>query len=360
MSSKSLRPIAFYLPQYHPVPENDAWWGPGFTEWTNVARARPWFRGHYQPHIPADLGFYDLRLAETRAAQADLAQQYGIYGFCYYHYWFNGRRLLHRPLDEVLAQRSPAFPFCLCWANENWTRAWDGQTQHLLIGQNYSADDDRAHIRWLLPVFEDERYIRVDGKPLFLVYRVGNLPNPKQTAEIWRDEAQRAGLGELFLCKVDCFADDRTPPTRLGFDAAVEFQPDTAKLLTPLEKVYWRLVKAIHWRRGLLAVAYADWVKRALATPAPSYARFPCVTPSWDNSARRQSGAFLLHQSTPTLYEHWLHTLAERYIPPTPDQNLIFINAWNEWAEGNHLEPCLRWGRAYLEATQRALEAKPG
>jgi len=353
--TKSIRPIAFYLPQYHPIPENNLWWGEGFTEWTNVAQARPWFRGHYQPHLPADLGFYDLRLAETRAAQADMARQHGIHGFCYYHYWFNGKRLLHRPIDEVLASQQPDFPFCLCWANENWTRAWDGQTNQLLISQNYSAQDDRAHMRWIANIFNDSRYLRVDGKPLFLVYRVGQLPNPRQTTDIWREEAHKAGLGELFLCKVESFEDDRTPPALLGFDAAVEFQPDTAKLLTPLEKVYWRLAKAVHFRRGALVIPYAQWVKRSLRRPPPAYSHFPCVTPSWDNSARRKSGAFVLHKSTPADYESWLRSTVERFTPSSPDQNLVFINAWNEWAEGNHLEPCQRWGKAYLEATERAI-----
>ncbi len=354
-TNSTIRSIAFYLPQYHPIPENDVWWGQGFTEWTNVTRARPWFRGHDQPHLPADLGFYDLRLAETRAAQADLARQYGIHGFCYYHYWFNGKRLLHRPIDEVIASQQPDFPFCLCWANENWTRAWDGQSNQLLIGQNYSVEDDRVHMRWLINLFDDRRYLRVDGKPLFLVYRVGQLPNPRQTADIWREEAHKAGLGDLFLCKVESFEDNRTPPAELGFDAAVEFQPDTAKLLTSLEKIYWRMAKAVHFRRGALVIPYADWVKRSLRHSNPSYLRFPCVTPSWDNSARRQSGAFILHRSTPAEYEGWLRSIVENFIPPKADQNLIFINAWNEWAEGNHLEPCQRWGKAYLDATRRAI-----
>ena len=159
--------IAFYLPQYHPIPENDEWWGKGFTEWTNVAKAKPLFPGHYQPHIPADLGFYDLRLPETRQAQADLAREYGIYGFCYYHYWFNGKRILKRPFDEVLASGKPDFPFCLCWANENWTRTWDGQEKSVLIAQNYSEEDDRQHIQWLAKAFQDKRYIRIEDKPRF-------------------------------------------------------------------------------------------------------------------------------------------------------------------------------------------------
>jgi lipopolysaccharide biosynthesis protein len=354
MSSK-VRLIAFYLPQYHPIPENDAWWGRGFTEWTNVVKARPLFSGHYQPHLPADLGFYDLRLPEIRQDQADLAREFGIYGFCYYHYWFSGKRLLERPFDEVLASGKPDFPFCLCWANQSWNRAWDGQGDHLLIRQNYSEADDRDHIRWLVTAFRDERYIRVDGKPVFLVYQVSKLPDPLKTTSIWREEALRAGVGDLFLCKVESFEDTRLDPIRIGFDAAVEFQPDTAALLTLAERGYWRLAKKFNIGHGVLACSYASWVERALQQPARGYTHFPCVTPSWDNSSRRHSGAFVLKNSTPDLYQHWLTSILNGLKPNIPDQNLVFVNAWNEWAEGNHLEPCQRWGRAYLEATRRAI-----
>src|SRR6266446_2869134 len=206
MCMDNVRVIAFYLPQFHPIPENDAWWGKGFTEWTNVTKARPLFRGHYQPHLPADLGFYDLRVAESREAQADLARQYGITGFCYYHYWFAGKRLLHRPFDEVLTSGRPDFPFCLCWANENWTRVWDGGGSEVLMEQTYSEQDDRAHIQALMPAFADTRYFRIDGRPLFLVYRTELLPEPARTADIWRSEVSKAGLGDLYLARVENFA----------------------------------------------------------------------------------------------------------------------------------------------------------
>src|SRR5215471_1865027 len=239
MPSRSLasegtpRIIAFYLPQFHPIPENDRWWGQGFTEWTNVAKARPLFRGHHQPHLPADLGFYDLRVPEVRQEQADMARQYGISGFCYYHYWFHGRRLLSRPFDEVLASGRPNFPFCLCWANENWTRSWDGTDREVLLPQRHSPEDDRAHIEYLLQAFQDMRYVRIDGRPLFLVYRTELLPDPARTAEIWRQRAHVAGIGDLYLARVESFVSD-TDPRAIGFDAAIEFAPDWRNLPTAM------------------------------------------------------------------------------------------------------------------------------
>jgi lipopolysaccharide biosynthesis protein len=225
-NNNDVKLITFYLPQYHPVQENNEWWGKGFTEWTNVTKAQPLFSGHYQPQLPADLGFYDLRLPEVRQAQADLAKEYGIHGFCYYHYWFNGRRILERPFNEVLASGKPDFPFCLCWANENWTRTWDGLEKKILLEQNYSEEDDRQHIRSLARAFQDERYIRVGNKPLFLVYKASRIPNPLKTTSIWREEAKKMGIEDLFLCKVESAHGEHGDPTKSGFDAAVEFQPD--------------------------------------------------------------------------------------------------------------------------------------
>ena len=359
----NVRPIAFYLPQFHPIPENDSWWGEGFTEWTNVSRAAPLFSTHYQPHVPADLGFYDLRLPEARQAQADLAREYGIYGFCYYSYWFNGKRLLSRPFDEVLASGEPDFPFCLCWANENWTRVWDGLDKDILIEQSYSEEDDRQHIRWLANAFRDKRYIKMGDRPLFLVYRARSIPDPVKTTSIWRDEARKLGFRGLYLCRVESFAEEHQHPACLGFDASVEFQPDWSSfpaLTTPLHrgKVWQGLTR---W--GLSSKAYqqndvysyervAELMRRR---DLPPYKRFPCVTPGWDNSPRRKRGAIILRGSTPKLYRRWLEATLARFEPYGPGENLVFINAWNEWGEGNHLEPDKRWGRAYLEATRRAL-----
>lgn len=356
--------IAFYLPQFHPIPENDQWWGKGFTEWTNVVKARPQFSGHYQPHLPADLGFYDLRMPEVRQAQADLAREYGIHGFCYYHYWFEGKRLLERPFDEVLESGKPDFPFCLCWANENWARTWDGDGDLFLIKQTYSEQDDRKHIHWLASAFRDPRYIRIGGKPLFLVYRASRLPNARRTTELWREEAMRLGVGELFLCRVESYKDFGDPGEH-GFDAAVEFQPDFARMDEPLyQKRRWllaRRLRLIHRAFDENSILDYDWVvKRMLSKEDPPYLLFPCVTPSWDNTARRKKGAIILRDSTPQSYERWLRTVMKRTICRPREERIVFINAWNEWAEGCHLEPCQKWGRAYLEATKRAIERLGG
>ena len=213
------RPIAFYLPQFHPIPENDKWWGPGFTEWTNTAKARPLFRGHYQPHVPADLGFYDLRQPETREAQARMAREHGVEAFCYYHYWFgHGRRLLERPFEEVLRSGQPDFPFCLCWANETWTGVWHGLSNRVLVQQEYpGADDDRRHFETLLPAFRDQRYVKVDGRPLFLVYSPAGLPDAKAFTTLWQRLAKEAGLPGLYLVGI---ANEPWQPEPNGFDGA--------------------------------------------------------------------------------------------------------------------------------------------
>jgi lipopolysaccharide biosynthesis protein len=358
----AVRLIAFYLPQFHPIPENDAWWGRGFTEWTSVARARPLFRGHYQPHLPADLGFYDLRLPETREAQAALAAQYGLHGFCYYHYWFNGHRLLERPFTEVLQSGHPRLPFCLCWANENWTRRWDGEDSQILIAQEYSAEDDLAHIRALLPAFHDPRYIRVKGRPLFLVYRVNWLPDPQATAARWRAEAVRSGLPGLYLCTVSSLPQLHTDPAASGFDAAVEFQPDWQHVTADAVRPLWRrAVRRVRGRDPFCdnhVVPYQVRAEHAMRRPDPPFRLFPGVTPSWDNAARRKSGALIFTGSTPARYGAWLRQAIGACLRRhAGDERLVFINAWNEWAEGNHLEPDQKWGHAYLEATREALHA---
>lgn len=361
----SPKSIAFHLPQFHPIPENDQWWGAGFTEWRNVVKGRPRFRGHYQPHLPADLGFYDLRLPETRALQAELARDFGIDGFCYYHYWFNGRRLLERPVEEILRLGEPNFPFMLCWANENWTRRWDGDEHEILIEQRYSEEDDVAHLRHLAPYFADQRYIRLDGKPVFLVYAASRLPDARRTTDTWRAEAHRLGLGELFLCRVESHKWDRGDPRPLGFDAAVEFAPDFTEVPKELgsDPLQRALRKLIHSRSGYRhnhVYDYAELIKNMLAKPRVDYPRFRGVSPSWDNSARRRKWAVIFRGSTPELFGGWLEAVLEDLRTGEGPSGLIFVNAWNEWAEGNHLEPDERFGLRYLEAHRRAMQgARP-
>jgi lipopolysaccharide biosynthesis protein len=361
------RLIAFYLPQFYPTPDNDEWWGKGFTEWTNVVQGRPHFKDHYQPHLPADLGFYDLRLPEAREAQAALAKEYGIHGFCYYHYWFNGKRILERPLDEVLISGNPDLPFCICWANEAWTRTWNGHQNKILMQQSYSLEDDLAHIRHLLPTLSDERYIKVDGKPLVLVYRIELLPNPQSTADSWRNEAVKSGLPGLFLVRVESnYVLGSTNPAAVGFDAAVRFQPNfTASNISTVKTIAGKTIKDRY--PGLHRIAkqlrpqsksdiiydYAELYRRWRDTPLRAERHFECVTPMWDNSARRYRGATIVKNSTPELYEQWLREAVNRSTPDSRKERTVFINAWNEWAEGCHLEPCRRWGRKYLEATKR-------
>jgi lipopolysaccharide biosynthesis protein len=351
-SGEAIRAIAIYLPQFHPIPENDRWWGQGFTEWTNVRRGQPRFAGHYQPHVPGPLGYYDLRDASARAAQAALARQYGITGFCYYHYWFNGKRLLETPLTEVLRSGQPDFPFCVCWANENWTRRWDGHDQEVLMAQTYSDEDSAALIRELLPTFRDERYIRVNGKPLFLVYRTGLLPDPKRAAEIWREEARRAGVGDLYLVRVETGLHGPEPrPEDLGFDAAMEFAPNWRGIGNHLHDVGGQPVPS-----DVRVHDYRTTARNHLSRPMPEYTLFRGVFPSWDNSVRRKHGATVFAHTSPQLYAYWLSTVAAQTLQHRAgDERIVFINAWNEWAEGCHLEPDQKNGFAYLEATARAL-----
>jgi glycosyltransferase involved in cell wall biosynthesis len=345
------RLIAFYLPQFHPIPENDCWWGEGFTEWRNVARARPLFPGHQQPQLPADLGYYDLRLEETRWEQAQLARRFGIHGFCYYHYWFHGKRLLERPFNDVLTTGRPDFPFCLCWANEPWSRRWDGSEADILQPQSYSAEDDLMHIRWLLGPLADARAITIDGRALFLIYQGRHLPDAERTLEFWRREAERAGLKGLYLAAMETGWDAGWDATQAGFDAKVLFQPQFSLLST---------VPRLDVPNPRLRVYDYQQAWPILANPAPvPYLRYETVFPSWDNTPRRGEDSWVVHNSTPEAYEQWLRLALQRTHDRPADQRIVFINAWNEWAEGCHLEPDQRHGLAYLEATRAALGAAP-
>ena len=367
----ALRAVAFYLPQYHPTPENDAFWGKGFSEWRNVVQARPRFAGHEQPHLPADLGFYDLRIPDVRAAQADLARQAGLHGFCYYHYWFKGQRLLHRPLDDLLASGQPDFPFMLAWANENWTRAWDGGDREVLLAQSYSDDDTMAHARHLAPIFADHRYIRIAGKPVFAIYNADEIPCPRRWCDVFRETLHGLGV-DPYLIRVERYLDqDRRAPSELGFDAALEFQPFSRNFLAwqrsrpdlkanLQRRVGNRLRKDWHrlqaWRDFDIHHDMAAFTAFDMCQPAPDYTCFPGVCPSWDNSARRPKGkGIVFRNSSPALFGRWLASKALAF-RPTGDENLLFVNAWNEWAEGCHLEPCLRYGNSWLEELHAGLD----
>ncbi|MDY6983723.1 MAG: glycoside hydrolase family 99-like domain-containing protein, partial [Pseudomonadota bacterium] len=352
-SEPSVRALAFVLPQFHPIPENDQWWGKGFTEWTNVTKARPNFTGHEQPHEPADLGYYDLRVPETKAAQAELARQYGIHGFCYYYYWFAGKRLLYKPLEQILESGEPDFPFCMCWANENWSRAWDGRSGEVLIEQQHSEADHRAFIQSLIPFFRDKRYIRVNGRPLLLIYRVGIIPDVNRAVEIWRGECQAAGVGDPYLVAVQSFG--FSDPRPVGFDAAVEFPPHGTDIHNRNSNAAY-LGSMLNDNFAGHIVDMRVPADMAMQRETPPYALFRGVMPRWDNTARRQNNSLIFVNSTPELYHEWLsHAVAHTCRHFDGDERLVFINAWNEWAEGAHLEPDRQYGHAYLEATQRAL-----
>ncbi|WP_090970884.1 glycosyltransferase WbsX family protein [Parapedobacter composti] len=361
----NVKPLAIYLPQYHPIPENDMWWGKGFTEWTNVAKAKPKFPGHYQPHLPKDLGFYDLRLLEVMEAQADLAKRFGVYGFCYYHYWFGGRLLLERPLHQMLESGRPAMPYCLCWANENWSRRWDGSEMDILMEQRYSPEDDLAHIRYLIRFFKDDRYIKIAGKPVLLMYRTELHPRMNETSERWREEARKEGFPDLYLVRVENFLRD-VDPAVYGFDAGMEFAPDFNCAGRKYLKQYPVKYAATKWMHRLniqksgyfdnQVFQYDELVENMLRKPPAGYKRFRTVCPSWDNSARRASNAVVFHKSTPEKFKSWVSDIA-KYTERSfdGDEQIFFINAWNEWGEGCHLEPDQRFGLGYLEAFKAGL-----
>ena len=369
-----VRPIALYLPQFHPIPENDLWWGKGFTEWTNVVKARPLFEGHYQPQLPADLGFYDLRLPDTMLQQANLARKYGIEGFCFYHYWFNGKKLLQRPVDDMLSSGKPDFPFMLCWANENWTRKWDGRDEEVLMVQSHSADDDINHIHHLIKFFKDPRYIRVDNKPVFVIYKSFLLPDPAATAKKWREIAAQYGM-ELYLCHMVFRYNKSYIDLSDGFDAAIDFEPFGTRrqesTLTPtktkvnsrspiVKKIFGKLNKATieEARINRLNIKeYRHMFENLKPLNEFGYKIFPSLVPGWDNTARKSnSPVLILNNSTPYLFKEWVEKILRDFKPYSAQESFLFINAWNEWAEGNHLEPCSRWGLQYLEAFKSVLE----
>ena len=341
--------IAFYLPQFHPIPENDAWWGKGFTEWRNVVRARPCFKGHEQPRLPADLDFYDLRVPETRTQQAELARAHGVHGFCYYYYWFGGRRLLERPLDEVHRSGEPDFPFCICWANAAWNRRWDGSPDDVLMPLEYRDGDDRRFIADAIPLMSDRRYIRVGERPLLVVSRPQDIPGVAAWVEAWREECARAGLPPPYLCLVQDA--DGADPRACRFDAAIEFPPHGL--------VVSDLTSTVPERNPAFAGRIWDYVsaaKWAIARPLPEYPFFRGVMTGWDNTPRLPRNGNVFVNAHPANYERWLAAIvAQARAKPVAAERIVFVNAWNEWAEGAYLEPDAQHASQMLEATRRAL-----
>lgn len=352
--NNDVKVLAFYLPQYHAIPENDVWWGPGFTEWSNVAKAVPNYVNHAQPRVPADLGFYNLTQREAIERQIALAHRYGLSGFCFYYYWFDGRRILEKPLDLFLSDQSLKIDFCLCWANENWTRRWDGRDNDILLQQSYTEGFERKIVEDLGRYVRDSRYIRIDGKPLILVYRWDNIPNIREVADRWRSEFRAADLGEIFLAAVDSFdlAWKLENPADIGFDATVGFPPHN--MGSPTAKP----VKMINDRFDGFVDDYETVALRyATDLPVQVSPHFPGVAVGWDNTARRQDQPYILDNSTPGAFRAWLeHAIEQTRNLNKPEERLVFVNAWNEWGEGAYLEPDRRFGHAYLSALKAALD----
>ena len=348
-----------HLPQFHPFNENDQWWGTGFTEWTNVTKAQPRFKGHYQPHLPADTGFYDLRLPEARLMQANMAKQNGIYGFCYYHYWFNGKQLMERPVKEIISSGEPNFPFMLCWANENWARNWDGGFKNILIEQKYSKEDDVNHMNYLCSeVFKDSRYIKIHGKSFFAIYKPELFPNMKETISTWRQVAKNNGF-ELYLGFMENPRINPIEYLSYGFDVAIDFQPTNMGDFLKGKMLWKKLINRFTGRPYNMIFKYSDYINFRCNQTLPSYKEFPCVSPGWDNSPRREGKPFMAFiKSSPNLFAKWLDYIMTIFKPYSIEEDFIFINAWNEWAEGNHLEPDQKWGNAYLEEIKNIVNKK--
>jgi len=364
ISFRKARLIAHYLPQFHPIPENDTWWGAGFTEWTNVAKAKPLFEGHYQPILPADLGFYDLRIPEVRLAQANLAKEHGVEGFCYWHYWFDGKRLLERPFNEVLKSGEPDFPFCLGWANDSWTGIWHGLIDKTLIEQTYPGHkDEETHFYALLEAFNDKRYMKIDGKPIFFIYKPYLLPNPKSFLDHWRRLAIKEGLPGIYFVgnarNIDWHYEedgfDGMTPHNPGFSVWNIFYPNAESI----RSVYGSRFQDsnfnnpyIKYYPGPELIYYEDYIKIGLHNLRKDMDEFPCVMPNWDNTARSGRKGWVFVDSTPKLFQLHLRDAINAVSAKPYEKRLVFIKSWNEWAEGNYLEPDIKFGKGYLEACQ--------
>ncbi len=356
------RILALYLPQFHPTVNNDLWWGKGFTEWTNVGRARKLFPGHIQPRVPADLGYYDLRLPEVREAQAEIAHEHGIEGFCYYHYWFgNGKRELERPFNEVLLSGNPDFPFCLCWANESWySKMWhkDGsEDRKLLVEQTYPGVEDYIqHFNVLLPAFRDKRYVCVHGKPLFMIYQPLQIPDVDQFIEVWQKLARENGLpGIYFVAHTRRVAKEAAICLRKGFNAVNSLRLNEAMRKNGAAK---RLLHGIgrtilNYPRVRL---YKDVYPHLIGEEEEKdHNIFPSIVPNWDHTPRSGSAGSVLHKSTPELFRLHLDQTFRLIAERESETNFVFIKSWNEWGEGNYMEPDLHHGKGFLKELKNAL-----
>jgi len=352
---KSLKLIAFYLPQYHPIPENDAWWGAGFTEWRNVVKARSLFPGHRQPRLPGELGFYDLRLSETREHQAELARLAGISGFCYYHYWFGGRLLLEKPLELVASTNSPDFPFCVCWANHHWTNHWAGHSDDILVEQVYpGAEDDWQHYSYLRRFFTDPRYLTRNGRPVFVVFHPCDIPDVSAFVDRFKAWAIRDGLGELWMIGLD----HRRELLDQGFDSLA---PHTLNLTLSKYLTGWRRAVQVFKHRVL---RYPRWVINYSSLDGyfdhdgyDGITLCPTLIPNWDNTPRIGRRGLVLTNTSPSQFaSHLQRGIAGLRRVTSTEERFVFIKSWNEWAEGNYLEPDLEWGRGWLRAVRDTIQ----
>lgn len=357
------RLIAYYLPQYHPIPENDAWWGEGFTEWTNVRKSKPLFRGHQQPVQPSKLGYYDLRDPTIREAQAQLAREAGIEGFCYWHYWFGGKQLLERPFNEVLTSGKPNFPFCLAWANASWTGIWYGESERILIEQTYPGLEDHvAHFNALLPAFSDPRYLQVDGRPIFFVFQPTDLD--VAWVDLWQGMAKYEGLEPLFLIGIINNEQEVQHITNLGFDGfTISRTSRRGTRLKGLRKPLGKLLgkKAVDFYQKTLkqpyyVYDYKDILPFLELNQPQSLDSYPCVMPGWDNTPRSGVNGHVFYNPTPEIFQQHLHQAIERIQTYPLEHQIVILKSWNEWAEGNFLEPDQRHGDAFLQAIRQEVD----
>ncbi|BBL62211.1 glycoside hydrolase family 99-like domain-containing protein [Methanobrevibacter arboriphilus] len=344
--------IPFYLPQFHTIPENDKWWGKGFTEWTNVTQGQPQFVGHYQPHLPDELGFYDLDNTKIFKEQVSLAKKYGVYGFCFHYYWFSGgKRLLEKPIFNYLNDKSLDFPFMLCWANEPWSRRWDGSEDDILIDQKFEESDIKKFIKDIMPFLKDKRYIKVNNCPILIIYRPHFFSKDMmlKMSEIWREYGKREGFDDLYLLHTRTGGFESNS-LDWGFDGELEFPPNNISYRDTLNNE-----KIINPNFKGRIFDLPKIVMKNFIDIQENENLYKTVLPSWDNTARKKNNGHVYYNSSPDFYKKWLSNAIKKTEKIHPDNKIVFINAWNEWAEGAHLEPDKKYGFAYLEATLDAL-----